>query len=106
MNIVPQWTWNDGWILMSLFLTQRDGGAELHEIIGAADAINHAIPTAKELSRSLSRFSGCGLLSFDGSRYRIASEFLPGIQKAYDGREGLSSSGDKALKWLNRADFT
>jgi hypothetical protein len=103
---VPEWTSNDGWILMSLFLVHRETGAELCEIIGAADATNHAIPTAEELSQSLTRFAKCGLLSFDGRRYVIAPEFLPSIEKAYDGRGGLFSSGEKGLKWLRRSKLT
>jgi len=103
---VPEWTWNDGWVLMSLFLAHAETGAALHEIIAAADATNHAIPTAVELSRTLTSFAKCGLISFDGNRYRITSDFLPGIKKAYDGRGGLFSSGDKGLKWLRRSRLT
>ena len=103
---MPEWTSNDGWILMSLFLVHRETGAELYEIISAADATNHAIPTAQELSQALTRFATCGLVAFDGRRYLITSEFLPGIRKAYEGRGGLFASAEKGLKWLRRSKLT
>ena len=100
---MPEWTWNDGWILMSVFLAQGEDGAELHQIIGVADAINHAIPTSQELSESFARFANCGLMVNEGDRYAIASEFLSAIKKAYDGKGGLFSSADKGLKWLKKS---
>ena len=35
---------------MALYVSRKDKGAELYEIIAAADATNHAIPTAREMS--------------------------------------------------------
>lgn len=99
---VSEWTWNDVWILMALYLAQGQTGAELHAVIGAADAINHAIPTSCELSRAFTKFVRCGLLSVAEDRYAILSEFLPTIRKAYEGKGGLFASGDKGLKWLQR----
>ncbi len=71
-------------------------------IIGAADATNHAIPTAKEFSTTFTKLAKCGVLAVDQGRYTIAREFLPGIRKAYEGRGGLFATGDKGLKWLKR----
>ena len=100
---MPEWTWNDGWILMSLYLAQGEDGAELHQIIGAADATNHAVPTSQELSQSFTRFASCGLMVIAGDRYAIPSEFLSAIKKASDGKGGLFSSADKGLKWLKKS---
>lgn len=97
-----QWTWSDGWILMSLYLSGKDQGAELFEIIAAADATNHAIPTTGEMSCALTKFMRCGLIQEHEDRYSIVPDYLPSIKKAYDGRGGLFASGDKGVKWLQK----
>jgi hypothetical protein len=95
-----EWSWNDGWLLMALFLTQGETGARLHELIGAADATNHAIPTSRELSSALTKFIRCGLVTVARDRYILSSRRRAGIQKAYQGRGGLFAAGDKGLRWL------
>lgn len=100
-----EWTFNDGWILMSVYLTHGDVGASLDELIGAADAMNHAIPTTGELTRSLTRLATCGILTEVDNRFRIGEHFLPMIAKANQGKGGLFSTPDKGKKWLSRMAF-
>ena len=90
---------------MSVFVTHGDNGASLDSVIGAADAMNHAIPTTGELSRSLTRLASCGVLSEDDGRFRIAETHLPLIDKANKGKGGLFSMPDKGRKWLSRMKF-
>ncbi len=40
-----EWTFTGGCILMSVDVTHGDVGASHDELIAAADAMNHAIPT-------------------------------------------------------------
>ena len=49
MNEIPQWAWSDGWILMATYLTQGTDGARLHDVIAAADGINHGKRRAQRL---------------------------------------------------------
>lgn len=98
-----EWTWTDGWLLMALFLAAAERSAPLTQIIGSADAINHAIPTSQELSNSFTKFIQCGLITVAGDLYQINQEFVPDIRKAYQGRGGLFTSGDKGLKFLKRS---
>jgi hypothetical protein len=105
MTTSPEWTFNDGWILMSVFLTHGEDGACLDDVIGAADAMNHAIPTQGELSRSLTRLASCGVLSENGGPYRIADAYMPLIAKANSGKGGLFSTPDKGKNWLSRMRF-
>lgn len=100
-----EWTFNDGWILMSVFLTHGESGAPLDELIGAADAMNHAIPTRKEISRSLTRLASCGIVTEKDGRFRIADTYLPLIAKANQGKGGLFSAPDKGKKWLSKTPF-
>ena len=56
---MKEWTWSDGWILMATYLVQSKENPTLRDVIGAADATNHAIPTPIELSNA---FSNCPIL--------------------------------------------
>ena len=43
---------SDGWILLAIRTSGTDdGGAQLVDVIGAADFINHAIPTQEEIEK-------------------------------------------------------
>lgn len=103
---MPVWSWNDGWILMALFLAHDETGAELHEIIATSDATNHAIPNPGELSEAFTKFAGCGLLTVVGDRYVIAPEYRPAIEKASRGKGGGFESGNKGLNWLKRSGLS
>lgn len=105
MTASPQWTITDGWILMSVYFTLGEDGSPLDELIGAADAMNHAIPTHAELSLALTRLASCGVLDVHGDRYQIAMQYLPGIKAANDRRGGLFATPDKGKKWLASMEF-
>lgn len=90
---------------MSVYLTHGEVGAALGDLIGAADAMNHAIPTTGELSRVLTRLATCGILTEVDDRFRIAEKYMPMIAKAYQGKGGLFSTPDKGKKWLSRTVF-
>jgi hypothetical protein len=53
------------WILYSI----SDGGSTLRAIIGMADAINHSIPTHKELQTSLGWLQARGLVIKEGELF-------------------------------------
>src|SRR5687767_1532127 len=100
---MTQWAWKDAWILAATSLVHQRGGATLAEIIGAADVINHAIPTAGELSRAFSRLVDCGNIQVKNDRYLLARNRQRGIKEAVAGKGGLFSKVDKCLKWLKGA---
>lgn len=100
MNAIPQWAWNDGWILMATYLTQGTEGARLQEVIAAADGLNHAIPTAKELSRAFTKLVRTEIMAVTDDRFRLRDDLLPEIKKAYGSRGGLFESAKKGEKWL------
>ena len=99
---MSQWAWNDAWILTATSLMHKRGGATLAEIIGAADVINHAIPTAGELSRAFSRLVDCGIVQVKNDRYLLARNRSRAVRKALGGKGGLFSNVDKCLKWLKK----
>lgn len=91
---------------MSVFLTHGETGASLAELLGAADAMNHAIPTKGQLSRSLTRLASCGVLKEEGDRFRIADTHLPLITKVKDEKGGLIELPEKGKKWLIQSAFS
>lgn len=99
------WTFEDGWILMAVFLGSADRSSELAEILAAADGINHALPTRRELCDSLTRLVQAGVILEQEDRFEIHPDHVESIEKAYQGRGGLFTSADKGRRWLERADL-
>ena len=97
------WTWNDGWILMSIYMVSKNNGAKLSAIIGAADASNHAIPTTNELSSAFTKLKQHEVLDIENDKFIINSHYLNEIEKAYESRGGLFKTGDKGQKWLKKS---
>jgi len=64
------WTWVDAWVLAAIPSTRP--GSDLSELIGAMDALNHAIPTRDELAGSLGRLIASGLVECEANRFRIS----------------------------------
>ena len=98
-----QWTWNDGWILMSIYMVQSTNSIELSDVIGAADASNHAIPTPKELSHAFTKLSNAGVIKIEEGNYKITPKHFEGVEAAYNTKGGLFESGRKGEEWLKRS---
>lgn len=61
------WQWADAWVLAAI---PDPPGGSLSTVIGAADVINHAIPTRSELSRGIGALVAAGLVEVDGDLFR------------------------------------
>jgi hypothetical protein len=59
-RISPKFQSSDCWILLSVVWRYPIGPASLPDILGMADAINHAIPTLEELEGALNRLLASG----------------------------------------------
>ncbi len=102
-EISTKWVWNDGWILMAIHMTQTENGASLSSIISAADATNHAIPTAKELTRAFTKFIQHSLVEISKNHYFICDQYRDSISQAYSSKGGLFETANKGLKWLKNS---
>lgn len=71
MNKHPKMRWSDIWVLVSAYYASLSGGNSISKIIGAADAINHAIINYEELSSALVRLSDHGLITVNANPWRI-----------------------------------
>ena len=54
--------WSDAWLLQAIALAAAERPATLSEIIGCADALNHALPTTDELHGAFARLTAGGLV--------------------------------------------
>ncbi|MEL7264328.1 MAG: hypothetical protein AAFP69_05890 [Planctomycetota bacterium] len=61
----------------------------LSDLIAAADAMNHAIPTSGQLSRAPTRLAKCSVIKHFEGRFRISQDYLPAIAAVNDKKGGL-----------------
>jgi hypothetical protein len=90
---------------MSVYLRHGLEGATLSDVIGAADVMNHAVPTSGELTRALTRLAQSRVISQVNGRYLIASNYLPAIAVANEMKGGLFATPDKGKNWLSSSEF-
>lgn len=60
----PEWESYDAWILLAVLCSRGSAPASLDKIIGVADFISHAIPTAEEMHGALNRLASGGLVKY------------------------------------------
>jgi len=70
MTSDPKFLWSDSWLLEAIVLASSSGSASLTEIIGAADAINHAILCDDEIHGGLVRLVASGFIDDDNGTFR------------------------------------
>jgi hypothetical protein len=69
--------WSDAWILQAVALAAQEEPARLDEVIAAADAVNHAIPTAGELHGAFVRLTQAGFIQEVGGRFSLGPQVAP-----------------------------
>jgi predicted transcriptional regulator len=62
------------WLFYALALASGNGPAKYKDIEQAADGINHAIPTQKEIRKSLAWLSDKGLVIKEGKTYFLSGD--------------------------------
>jgi hypothetical protein len=87
------------WLLLSVRFAASDRPATLVEVIGTADAINHTVPTAQELTKSLSALTVAGFMSAERARFALGPLGLE-TMSAVDAACGSQASWHKTLSLL------
>ena len=82
---MSSWTWVDAWLLAAI--PDPDAGGSLSEVIGVADAVNHAIPTRDELASSLGALLAADLVTALDGRFRVTPAGRA-VRAQWDGRLG------------------
>jgi hypothetical protein len=99
------WSWQDGWILMAIYMANSLNGSSLADVISAADTSNHAIPTPQELTSAFSKLLSVGVIEVADDSYSITTSFSAEITAAYNKPGGLFKTVDKGQKWLQQSNF-
>ena len=60
-----EWTMADAWVFAAIAGDRPDDIRSLRQVIGIADAINHAILMEEEFTRAVGRLLGAGLIEAD-----------------------------------------
>lgn len=94
-NNTIQFIRSDAWIFLSVAGAAADKLAPLDEIMGLADAINHAIPTEREFEGGFTRLLQAGLIRQDERALGLTSK---GMALADRCRQ-------KSKYWLEQWDF-
>jgi hypothetical protein len=66
--------WSDAWIFQAIALASKTGAATLAQVFGAADGVNHALPTNDELHGALLRLTGGGPVEETDGRFRLTGQ--------------------------------
>ena len=74
--------WSDAWLLQSIAVAAHARPASLAEILGTADAVNHALPTDEELHGALSRLTGASYVEEIDQKFRLTDRVPPEIADA------------------------
>ncbi len=85
------WDFSDAWFLAALGQFGLQGCA-LTELIGTADALNHAVPTVDEAAQSLGRPIASGLANAVDGRFSATPEGLALYEKRRGGMFELTPS--------------
>lgn len=64
----------NSWIFLAVAVASSESPATLDKIIGVADAINHAIPTHKELQNAFGWMSKQNLILKEDKKYRLTNK--------------------------------
>ena len=65
----PSWDFSDAWVLTAIAV--HEAPCSLTDVVSAADAMNHAIVMASELSQAIGRLSASGLVTVNGDQFAL-----------------------------------
>jgi hypothetical protein len=94
---------HDAWIFWAIPVSEE--GTDLRGIIGAADAINHAIPSREQIESSINRGLRAGLLERCGERLRFAPTHRKEVGEACSVSRAWARQWDAILAYLASKDW-
>jgi hypothetical protein len=97
--------WSDAWLLQSIALATEAGPATLAQIIAAADAVNHALPTSDELHGGFVRLTAAGFIAEEEEHFTI-TQLVPVATLSSIRSSGRESGRRIASKFLHAEEWT
>ena len=85
---------SDAWVLLAIIYAHRSGAATLDKIIGAGDAINHAIFLPNELEGGLARLTANTYVTEHDGTFAPTDKALSYAGSSRDGRAMLKELKD------------
>lgn len=82
MTSSKRFLWSDAWLFQAIAIASHARPATLSEIIGAADAVNHALPTDEELHGALLRLTADQFVEEVGDQFRLTDRVPKKIRAA------------------------
>lgn len=105
MKYPIQWTFSDGWIMASIHIWGDERWSTLADIVAAADAMNHAIPTSGELTLALTRLHSHNVIERSRDGFRVCEPYRESFTSALQGRGSLFETPNKAKRWLAKTEL-
>jgi hypothetical protein len=99
------WTWSDAWLLTAAYFTEENP-VSLRGLIGAGDAINHAIFTDDEIDHGLTRLTAAGLARLEGGTIVLTDEAIRLCEEAVKSTPYMFESTKKVESALREIDLT
>ena len=100
-----EYLWSDAWLLQSIVLASGTGPATLAQIIGAADAVNHALLTDDELHGGLVRLTSGGFVAETEARFAVTG-LVPATTVNEIRTSGWQKSRRLASEFLQAEEWT
>ncbi len=98
---------SDAWVLLAIVYAGRDAGATLADVVGAADAINHAILTHAEVGNALFKLTRDGLVAHEGDRlFPTAATMELYRASATTRRRSMLGDLDQVRRFLDSTPWT
>src|SRR5215210_1519515 len=74
MTSDSRFLWSDAWLLLAIGYSNEKGASSLARVIGAADAIQHAVLTREEVDGGLFRLGTAGYVTVRGEKVRLTQQ--------------------------------
>jgi len=97
--------WSDAWILQAIAIASHAAPARLSEILGAADAVNHALPTDDELHGAFARLTEHGFIAEVADTFQLTGRVPREVIAAIVGK-GWRAGRSAAERFLDAERWT
>jgi hypothetical protein len=100
-----RYLWSDAWMFQAIAIASHGTPASLSEILGVADAVNHAMPTDDELHGAFVRLTEDGFIEEVGGRFQLTDRVPRGVITAIVGK-GWRAGRSAAERFLDAEPWT
>src|SRR5690242_10888833 len=97
--------WSDAWLLQAIAIASHEAPASLSRVLGAADGVNHAMPTDDELHGAFVRLTAGGHIEEVEEGFRLTERARAGVEQAIVAA-GRSRGREAAAKYLGAEEWT